>query len=136
MITTGEIGNIMFRDCVKAFPGIEVVKYHNIMEGEIKAERIAIIVKPTNSTTYWQETSIEVNLCVPKLPNGEAHTTRLTELESAAIALLGGDGRKISGEWSNEFYSYLIERRSYEEDKDMGVFFVNLHIIFKQLNTN
>lgn len=136
MITTGEIGNIMFRDCVKAFPDIEVVKYHNIMEGEIKAERIAIIVKPTNSTTYWHETSIEVNLCVPKLPNGEAHTTRLTELESAAIALLGGDGRKVCGEWSNEFYSYLIERRSYEEDKDMGVFFVNLHIIFKQLNTN
>lgn len=136
MITTIEIGNILYRDCSACFEGVEVVRYHNIMEGEIKQERIAIIVKPISSTTYWHSDDIEVNLCVPALPNGEADTIRLAELEEAAIANLGGKGKKISGVYDGVFYSYSIERIGLEEDKEMGVFFVNVHIRFKQLNTN
>lgn len=129
MITTIDIGNILYRDC-KVF-GIGIVPSGKTLTGELEAERITIHPKRQQSETYWKKSFVEVNFCVPDLRPGEAHSIRLGELERQAAAILDG----VIGVHDGTRYCYSVESIGTEADTVLKCHFVNVRILFEVLNT-
>lgn len=127
MITTTDIANILYKDCLHF--GLPVFQRGNVDEGEISEERIVIYVKKQTDSTYWKNCFAEVNLCVPNLINGKANLIRLNELERSVEAYFDK-----TGVFNDTPYSYSISDREIIEDHDFNCYYVNVRILFNVLN--
>ena len=128
VITTTDIGNILYRDC-KAF-GIDIVPAGETLTGELKSERIAIHTKKQQPGTYWKKSFAEVNLCVPDLNENEANSIRLNELERQAMKLFND----VVSTYDGTRYRYSIESIGMEVDTALKCHYVNVRILFEVLN--
>lgn len=128
MIGVSDIGNILYKDC-KAL-GLDVFQNGNIPKGEITSERVIIYPKAQSPNTYWHESYVEVNICVPDIEIDTANLIRLAELETQARALLDYSGGLFNG----CRYRYKIESVGIEADEEMKCHFVNVTILFNVLN--
>lgn len=125
MITTGDVGNILFKDA--KLLGIPVYKKGNIPMWDGN-ERIVIYTKKPVTGKIWKKLFVEVNILIPNLPGEKANLTRLTEIER--IALRHFDS---FGQYDGTSYTYSCEV-SQEEDLELKCFFVNCRILFEILN--
>lgn len=128
MITTTDIGDILFRDC-QTF-GLDVFRKGNIPDGDVVSERIVIIPKPQTPNKYWKKSFIEVNFCVPYLVGQKAALARLGELERNARMTLNG----VTGEYDGTRYRYSISSVGVEEDTLLKCYYVNVRLLFQTLN--
>ncbi|MDD3038617.1 hypothetical protein [Bacteroides sp.] len=128
MITTTDIGNILYRDC-KAF-GIDIVPNGEKLTGELKSERIAIHTKKQQPGTYWKKSFAEINICVPDLGENSANSIRLNELERKAQSVLDD----VVSSYDGTRYHYSIESIGMEADTALKCHFVNVRILFEVLN--
>lgn len=128
MITTTDIGNILYKDC-KAF-GIEIVPDGETLTGELKSERIVIHSKKQQPGTYWKKSFAEVNLCVPDLSENSAGSIRLNELERQAQSILDD----VVGTHDGTRYLYSIDSIGTEADTALKCHYVNVRILFEVLN--
>ena len=133
MITTTDIGNILYKDC-KAF-GIEIVPdgetlTGETLTGELKSERIFIHSKKQQPGTYWKKSFAEVNLCVPDLSENSANSIRLNELERQAQSILDD----VVETYDGNRYRYSIDSIGTEADTALKCHFVNVRILFEVLN--
>lgn len=128
MITTTDIGNILYRDC-KVF-GIDIVPDGEKLTGELTSERIAIHTKKQQPGTYWKKSFAEVNLCVPDLSENSANSIRLNELERQANKLLDD----VVNTYDGTRYRYSIDSIGTEADTALKCHFVNVRILFEILN--
>lgn len=128
MIGVSDIGNILYKDC-KAL-GLDVFQKGNIPKGEITSERVIIYPKAQSPNTYWRESYVEVNICVPNIEIDTANLIRLAELETQARSLLGYS----VGELKGSRYRYQIESVGIEADEEMKCHFINVTILFNALN--
>lgn len=128
MITTTDIGNILYKDC-KAF-GIEIVPDGETLTGELKSERIVIHSKKQQPGTYWKKSFAEVNLCVPDLSENSAGSIRLNELERRAQSILDD----VVGTHDGTRYLYSIDSIGTEADTALKCHYVNVRILFEVLN--
>ena len=128
MITTTDIGNILYRDC-KAF-GIDIVPAGETLTGELKSERIVIHTKKQQPGTYWRKSFAEVNLCVPDLSENEANTIRLNELEREAMKQFDD----VVNSYDGTRYRYSIDSIGTEADTAFKCHYVNMRILFNVLN--
>lgn len=128
MITTTDIGNILYRDC-KVF-GIDIVTDGEKLTGELTSERIAIHTKKQQPGTYWKKSFAEVNLCVPDLSENSANSIRLNELERQANKLLDD----VVNTYDGTRYRYSIDSIGPEADTALKCHFVNVRILVEILN--
>lgn len=127
MITTTDIANILYKDCMAL--GIEIQQDGNIPDGKITKERVVIHVKEQTPERIWRKGFVEVNILVPDV-SGKAQLIRLNELERMAVKLL-----KRSGNYDGTFYSYDIASISILNEKELDAHYVNARVLFKALNT-
>lgn len=128
MITTTDIGNILYWDC-KAF-GIDIVPDGETLTGELTSERIAIHTKKQHPGTYWKKSFAEINLCVPDLEENSANSIRLNELEKQAQSVLDD----VVGTYDGTRYRYSIDSIGTEADTALKCHIVNVRILFEVLN--
>lgn len=131
MIGVSDIGNILYKDCKEAF-GLKVYQKGNIPSGAIKTDRVIIYPKVQQDVTYWKESFVEVNLCVPDIASNTANLVRLNELEREARAKL----KRSTGEYDGSRYRYKIDTIGIEQDSEMQCHYVNVSILFEVLNVN
>lgn len=128
MITTTDIGNILYKDC-KAF-GIEAYQKGNIPAGEVTTERVIIRTKSQTPGTYWKKGFVEVNICVPDIESDTANLIRLGELERQSQSILND----TVGTYDGTTYRYSIDSIGTEADTALKCHFVNVRILFEVLN--
>lgn len=127
MITTTEVGDIIYNDC-KAL-GLPVYRFGNIPKGELKSERIVVYVKSLTPDEIWESVFVNVNLCVPD-KQGKALLERLGELERTARKELRGK----TSMYDSTRYAYSISSSGIEEDTALKCHFVNIRLKFDILN--
>lgn len=125
MITTSEIGDIVYKDCERF--GIKRYRFGNIPEGVVKSERIVIYVKTMTPDDYWKSVFVNVNFCVPD-KKGVADIKRLKELERMAMVL------EKTGSYDGTAYTYSISSVGVEQDTALKCHFVNVRLKFDVLN--
>lgn len=128
MITTTDIANILYTDCLNL--GMEVYQKGNIPEGEIKRERVVVFSRSNTQQKYWAKSYAEVNICVPDIKRGVANLIRLNELERLATELF----TYSIGQYDDSQYRYSIDKIGIEEDSSMKCHYVNVKILFEILN--
>lgn len=129
MITTGDIANILYRDC-EVF-GIKRIPDGEKVVGELKEERIVIHTKEPQQGTYWWQSFNEINFCVPDLKN-KANRVRLDELQAKAYELWYN--KTVTGELNDTRYSYTLYTSSQLEESSLNCHYVNVRILFKYQN--
>lgn len=129
MITTTDIGNIIYRDC-KAF-GLKVSRRSPKYDGDKLMNEIVVIhSKRQTPEKYWKKSFVEVNLCVPDIKD-ERNDIRLGELEHQAHSLLDN----VTGVFDDTRYMYGIESAGVEADTALKCHYVNIRLLFEVLNT-
>ena len=126
MITTTEIGNIIFKE-VKSL----TTAYHEdcFPEEEVTHERVVIIVKDNVPETYWLKCFVEVNFLVPDIGN-QKDRKRLGEIERSVIPLL----KQKSGMFDGTTYTYRINSYGVHKDSDLRCHFLNVRLLFNTKN--
>lgn len=130
MITAGNVGDILFRDC----GGFGIQCYRKGNEKiDPKIERVVIRPQRQQGETVWRKGFVDVNLCAPDI-DGEANSPRLEELERLAWQLLdSGD----VGEFDGTKYTYRIYSVESEiADEQMKCHYVNVKLLFQVFNIN
>lgn len=127
MMTTSDIGDIIYRDC-ESF-GLKRYRFGNIPEGEVKTERIVVYVKTLIPDDIWKSAFVNVNICVPDL-KGKANLKRLKELEREAVRYM----EHGSGSCDGTPYTYQIASTGIEEDMALKCHYVNVRLKFDILN--
>lgn len=127
MITQGDIAKILYKDC-QVF-GLPVYQKDNTPKGKVTKERVVVIPKSGSVQRFWEKCYVEVNFCVPDI-KGQAHLTRMDELEREAVKVLN----RVSGTFDNTRYRYSKDSTSREEDTELGCHFVNVRLLFEILN--
>lgn len=125
MITTSEIGDIVYKDCERF--GIDRYRFGNIPEGVVESERIVIYVKTLTPDDYWKSVFVNVNFCVPDKKK-VADLKRLKELEREAMVL------EATGQYDGTPYTYHISSSGIEQDTALKCHFVNIRLKFDVLN--
>lgn len=125
MITTSEIGDIIYKDCERF--GIKRYRFGNIPESVVTSERIAIYVKTMTPDDYWKSVFVNVNFCVPD-KKGVANLSRLKELEREASTL------ERTGMFDGTSYTYSISSIGIEQDTALKCHYVNVRLRFDALN--
>lgn len=130
MIVTSDIYKIIHDSVIS----LNLGKIHNgwaKVKGRLKEEAVVIVVSnPIEDGTYWEETTVHVNFCVPNLP-GEPDTARLNEVERIAD---GWIGKGITGKCDGSAYTYSKASIGIEEDDALKCCYVNLVLDFRILN--
>lgn len=132
MITSGDVANIIYRDCVGF--GVPVYKFGNFPTGEVNNEYITVRAKSQETGIYWNKGFVEVNFVVPDIQgDGKlvANTKRMTEVERLMAAKLDD----YAGTFDASIYNYSVYSTSHEEDAALKCHFVNCRLLFKVLNT-
>lgn len=131
MITSGDVANIIYRDC-KGF-NVSVYKFGNFPTGEVNNEYITVRAKSQEIGTYWKKGFVEVNYVVPDIQgDGKmvADIRRMTEIERLMTSKLDD----YAGVFDASIYSYSVYSTSHEEDLALKCHFVNCRLLFKVLN--
>lgn len=130
MITAGNVGDILFRDC----EGFGINRYRKGNEKvDTSADRVVVRVQRQQGEKVWRKGFVDVNLCAPDI-DGEANTPRLEELERLAWQLL--DIGAIS-EFDGTKYTYRIYSVESEiADEQMKCHYVNVKLLFQVFNIN
>ena len=131
MITTADIGDIIYRDC-GVFGIDDIRREWHIPRGEVLSEKIVIIPKTQSADTYWKKGFVEVNLCVPDLRGSAANLVRMAELERKAVEAMDG----VTGIYDGTPYYYYIDSTGTEADTALKCHFVNVKLMFQVLNVN
>lgn len=135
MITSSDIGNIMYRDCAANF-NLPVFRFGDEPKGTAENAYIVVIPKALTRGGLWSSSYVEVNIVIPNLADGTANLEALEEAEHRANAVLGGNGRVVFGEYDGTAYRYRVESTSVEDDTTaLKCHFVNAHILFQPINT-
>jgi len=125
MITTSEVEDILygyFKNKGKVFrQGTEPL-------GEVKEERIQLIVKEQSKSKYWNSGFVEVNFLIPNI-NNMPDIARLGEVEKD---LSDFEEYGKHGGVSYTFGTYSTVRL---KDEALKCWFVNCRILFESLNT-
>lgn len=130
MITAGNVGDILFRDCEEF--GINRYRKGN-EKVDTSADRVVVRVQRQQGEKVWRKGFVDVNLCAPDI-DGEANTPRLEELERLAWQLL--DIGAIS-EFDGTKYTYRIYSVESEiADEQMKCHYVNVKLLFQVFNIN
>jgi len=129
MITSGDIANIIYRDC-EVF-GITIVPDGKTIVGELTDERITIHSKEPQESTYWWKSYVEVNFCVPDYKD-ESNKARLDELQAKAHDLW--QNKSVTGEYNGTRYKYSLFTSSQLEESTLNCHYVNVRLLFKCLN--
>lgn len=129
MITSGDIANIIYKDC-NVF-GIDRVPDGETIVGELKSERIAIHVKEPQESDYWWKSYVEVNICVPDLKN-KSNRVRLDELQAQAYGLWYN--KTVTGEYNDTRYKYTLYSSVQLEESTLKCHYVNVRLLFQVLN--
>lgn len=127
MITTSDIGDIIYKDC-KVF-GIPVYRFGNIPEGVVKTDRITIYVKTLVPDDIWSSVFVNVNFCVPDI-KGKADLKKLKTYEREARLKLDDVTKMYDG----TRYVYTISSSGIEEDLALKCHFINIRLKFDVLN--
>lgn len=130
MITSGDVANIIYRDCKFDVP---VYKFGNLPTGEVKNEYITVRAKSQEDGIYWKKGFVEVNFVVPDIQgDGKmvANTKRLTEVERLMASKLDD----YAGAFDGSIYNYSVYSTSQEEDSALKCHFANCRLLFKVLN--
>lgn len=126
-MTKSDIEEVMYDAC-RCF-GVKIQLLPNMPYSEIEDDRIVIIVGRSQPTTYWVNTTVRVNWCIPNI-GGEADSNKLKRVEQMMREYLEYHCDTYKG----ERYKYKLSSFETLEDKDMRCFFANTTIIFQQLN--
>lgn len=129
MITTGDIANILYRDC--AVFGITRVPDGETVVGPLTEERIAIHTKEPTQESYWWKSFNEINICVPDLKD-KADRVRLDALQAKAYALW--HNKTATGVLNGYRYAYTLYTSSQLEESALNCHYVNVRILFKYQN--
>lgn len=129
MITTGDIANIIYRDC-EVF-GITRVPDGETVVGELTDERIVIHTKELQEGTYWWKSYVEVNFCIPDYKD-KSNKKRLDELQSNAHELW--QNRTVTGVYNDCRYRYSLFTSSQLEESTLKCHYVNVRLLFEVLN--
>ena len=129
MITTTDIGDILYGICKACFSIADVYRGGNIPDGGITTERIVIHPKPQTQRKIWDKSFTEVNLVVPDTPSGNADLARLGQLERSARKVLNG-----AGSYDGVTYQFSVSQTNILEDKQFRCHFVNVKVLFKSMN--
>lgn len=128
MMLTEDIANALYRDC--SVFGIPVYRRGNIPSGEITEPRVVILPKGQTPQAYWRKCYVEVNICVPDLPGGNANLLELGKYERLAGDYLSDE----VGRYDDEYYRYSIASIGIEADESMKCHYVNVRLLFEVLN--
>lgn len=129
MIGVSDIGNIIYKDSIP-FGIKDVFQKGNVPQGEILSERIVIYPKMQQDITFWKESFVEVNICVPNIDAYTANLIRLNELERNARLIY----ESRTGIFDDTRYRYKIDTIGIEQDPQMKCHYVNVSLIFEVLN--
>lgn len=131
MITTTDIGNIIYSFCRNRFSDFAIYQHGNIPSGVVNKERITIFPKSQTASGKWIKNFVEVNFCIPN-KNGGADLIRLNEIESLAF-----DAFKIvAGNYNGLNYKFCYDSIGRLEDKNLNIFFINIRVKFQVININ
>lgn len=131
MITTTDIGNIIYSFCRNRFSDFAIYQHGNIPSGVVNKERITIFPKSQTASGKWIKNFVEVNFCIPN-KNGGANLIRLNEIESQAF-----DAFKIVvGNSKGLNYKFGYESIGQLEDKNLNIFYINVRVKFQVININ
>ena len=129
MIVSTDVQTILYKAAHKL--GIlNVYKDGTEPEGEVKSERIVIIVNSIGTGIYWKSGFAYVNICIPyKDRKGTKNLERLNVVERLACKVMNS-----TSEFDNTPYTYEVESHGVEEDKDLKCHYVSVRILFRVLN--
>lgn len=135
MITTGDVYCIL-HDICKQFGITEIYDGKNTPTGEVNTERIVIRTGSQSNEVIWEKSFVNINFCTPNLFNGDANTTRLTEIERMVKPVFKqGD----TGSFDGSTYNYENGGDNWisqEEDTELRCHYVNVRILFEVLNVD
>ena len=131
MITTTEIGDILYRDCKVFNLPLQRRPIKVRKDEKLTRETIVILVKKQSSEKYWKKTFADINFCIPDMREDIENTTRLGELEKLANLHLDN----VTSQFKETRYRYGIESVGIEADTALKCHYVNLRILFEVLNT-
>lgn len=129
MITATDISDLMYALCKKSF-GIDTYHSLNIPKGEVKKDRVTIIVKGNTSGKIWKSRFVEVNISVPD-KMGTANLDVLQMYERKATEVFDD----FTGRFDGSVYQVTLDNTEIEEDKEFRCHYVNARVLFKVLNT-
>lgn len=130
MITTSDIGNVLYRHCARLSVK-DICRGWNFPKGELSGERVSITVKTVSSGKPWSKAYAEVNVCVPDMEDGEADLIRLAELEREYSESFGTNTSVADG----IRYRFRRESVSLLDDSGLRCHYVNIRVLFEFLNT-
>lgn len=126
MITTTEIGDILYKKCSSL--GIQRWHGDTFPFEELSDERVVIIVKEQNSDgRYWERCFVEVNVCVPD-HQGLMNRRRLQELE-IEVKRLFKDAE--AGSYNNTTYKYRRSSVGISSNPSLRIHFINTRVLFE-----
>ena len=129
MITTTDIGNILYRDATAL--GLDVYQGDNIPQGDVTEERVHIHVRRIQHETIWKKCFVNINVLVPDINEyGNEDLVRLQELERECYSLF----KSNTGEYDGTCYTYSLDEIGIEAERDLRCHFVSVRILFEQLN--
>lgn len=125
MITTGDIGDIIYSKC----SSLGIQRYHQdtFPTEELSDERIVIIVKDQTDGKYWERCFVEVNVCVPDRQS-LLNRGRVEELERAVKELFKED---VAGSFDNTTFRYRRNSCGVKSDPSLRIHFINTRILFE-----
>ncbi len=128
MITPSDIGNIIYELC--EYFDVERYQEGNIPQGEFTEERIVIYPKELNTAKIWNNTSVEVNYCVPDV-NKMAQLERLQEISRLCHDYF----RQCYGVYDETPYRIKWSNISIVKSETGRYHYVNCKLLFEILNT-
>lgn len=126
MIVTKDIEKIVVKDLSDMFPVQKIYCTDDVPDGKVTEERITVHVKRISIATYFNRNFVEVNWCVPDLC-GRPDSVRLGEAEHQLSSF------EATGEYDDTPYRYGTESMEIVKS-ELGCHYVNLRLLFEQLN--
>lgn len=118
----------LFYDALRGH-GVKIYLSDNLPYTEIDEERIVIIVGRTVPATYWKNTTVKVNWCVPDIDN-EADKVRIEQIEERLASI-----DKDNGETDGRAWRYRRTSSDTLSDRNMRCHYVNITFNLQTLNT-
>lgn len=130
MISTYDIGNIIYAHC-KQFGIKDMIQLPSMPIGEVTKERIVITTKPTQISSPWIRTFVEVNLVVPELKKGIANDKRLATLNKQAMEVFK---QYNVGSHEGIPYRFAWDNIDVVHSEQLLCHYVNVRVLFSYKN--
>lgn len=127
MITSSEVGNIMYKVCSDFGP--EVFQTYNLPLSPVGEQRLVVIPKPQHEGTYWLKSFCEVNWLVPDIAHGTPDMVALQDAERTLLSRLNG-----YGDYDGTPFRYKVNTTEIHNASDLKCHFVNARVKFEIMN--